>query len=106
MRRQRANAGILRLLGRLLFSVVALVVFILVSVQFARIVNENMAMARTLSSTDSDVATLREHQRRAQRELRRLLDPEGAVPDIHERLRLVRSGEAIIYLQPSPTPDP
>jgi cell division protein FtsB len=103
MKRTRA-AGIVRLFSRLIFGLVAVVVFTLVSIQFARIVNENIAMARSLSSVRQDIATLREHRRREERELRRLLDPEGAVPDIHDRLHMVRSNEAIIYIKPAPAP--
>lgn len=99
MNRRRGAAGILRLFSRLVFGAVAVVVFTLVSVQFARIVNENIAMAHSLSAVQQDVASLREHKREEQRELRRLMDPEGAVPEIHDRLRLVRSNEAIIYLK-------
>ncbi len=104
MKRRRGAAGILRLFSRLVFGAVAVVVFTLVSIQFARIVNENIAMAHSLSSVEQDVATLREHRRADERELRRLLDPQGAVPEIHDRLRLVRPNEAIIYVKPARRP--
>jgi cell division protein FtsB len=103
MKRTRA-AGIVRFFSRLIFGLVAVVVFTLVSIQFARIVNENIAMARSLSSVQQDVYTLREHRRQEERELRRLMDPEGAVPEIHDRLHMVRSNEAIIYIKPAPAP--
>jgi cell division protein FtsB len=99
--RRRGASGIVRLFSRLVFGAVAVVVFTLVSIQFARIVNENIAMARSLSSVRQDVAALREHKRQEERELRRLLDPEGAVPEIHDRLHLVRPNEAIIYVKPA-----
>jgi len=35
------------------------------------------------------------------REIRRLSDPRGAVPEIHDRLHLVGDKEAIIYLKRS-----
>lgn len=99
MKRRRGAAGIFRLFSRLFFGAVAVVVFTLVSIQFARIVNENIAMAHSLSSVEHDVAALQEHKRQEERELRRLLDPEGAVPEIHDRLHMVRSNEAIIYVK-------
>src|SRR5579884_891194 len=100
MSKRRGGApAIVRLFSRLVVGAVAVVVFTLVSIQFARIVNENIAMARSLSSVEQDVATLREHRRLEERELRRLLDPEGAVPEIHDRLHLVRQNEAIIYVK-------
>jgi len=105
MKRTRA-AGIVRFFSRLIFGLVAVVVFTLVSIQFARIVNENIAMARSLSSVEDDVQALREHRRREERELRRLMDPEGAVPEIHDRLHMVRSNEAIIYIKPAPASHP
>jgi cell division protein FtsB len=104
MKRGTRAAGIVRLFSRLIFGLVAVVVFTLVSIQFARIVNENIAMARSLSSVQEDVEALRDHKRREERELRRLMDPEGAVPEIHERLHLVRPNEAIIYVRPAPPP--
>lgn len=105
MKRTKA-AGIVRVFSRLIFGLVSVVVFTLVSIQFARIVNENVAMARSLSSVRQDVAALREHRRQADRELRRLMDPEGAVPEIHDRLHLVRPNEAIIYIKPAPAQHP
>ncbi len=99
MKRRRGAAGIVRLFSRLIFGAVAVVVFTLVSIQFARVVNENIAMARSLSDVQHDVATLRERKRQEEHELRRLLDPEGAVPAIHDRLRLVKANEAIIYVK-------
>ena len=104
MKRRSGAAGVVRLFSRLIFGAVAVVVFTLVSIQFARIVNENIAMARSLSSIQQDVATLREHKRQDERELRRLLDPEGAVPEIHDRLHLLRANEAIIYIKPASQP--
>lgn len=101
MKRRRGAAGAFRLFSRLIVGAVAVVVFTLVSIQFARIVNENIAMARSLSSIRQDVATLRQRKREEQRELRRLVDPEGAVPEIHDRLHLVRPNEAIIYIKPA-----
>lgn len=101
MKRRGRAAGIVRLFSRLIFGAVAVVIFTLVSIQFARIVNENIAMARSLSAVEQDVAVLREHKRQEERELRRLADPEGAIPEIHDRLHLVRPNEAIIYVKPS-----
>ncbi len=105
MSRTRA-AGVVRFFSRLIFGLVIVVVFVLVSIQFARIVNENIAMAHTLSSVQQDVESLREQRRRQERDLHRLLDPDGAVPEIHERLHLVRRNEAIIYIKPAPASHP
>lgn len=101
MKRQTKTAGIVRLCSRLIFGLVAVVVFTLVSIQFARIVNENVAMAGSLTSVQQDVTQLRRHKQETERELRRLLDPQGAIPAIHDRLHLVRPNEAIIYIKPA-----
>jgi hypothetical protein len=99
MKRQTRTAGVLRFFSRLIFGLVAVVVFTLVSIQFARIVNENVAMAGSLSAVQQDIDALRRHKREEERELHRLFDPQGAVPEIHDRLHLVRSNEAIIYIR-------
>jgi hypothetical protein len=106
MTRRASAAGLVRFFSRLLVGIVAVVVFTLVSIQFARIVNENVAMAHSLYDVQHDVLTLREHRREDERELRRLLDPQGAIPEIHDRLHLVRPNEGIIYVKPAHAANP
>ena len=106
MKRQTRTAGVLRLFSRLTLGLVAVVFFTLVSIQVARIVNENVAMADSLSAVQQDVRDLRAHKIEEERELRRLMDPEGAVPAIHDKLHLVRSNEAIIYVKEPPAVRP
>ena len=97
---------IFRLLGRVSATLVALVIFALVGVQFARVIHQNIALAQDLSSTQADVTALEARKRWQLRELQRLQDPQGAIPDIHDRLRLVRHNEAIIFVSPAPSPAP
>ncbi len=106
MKRASGTSHIVRFLSRVLFAVVCVVVLTLVSIQFARIVGENVAMAHSLSSIRQDVKALKAHKRQDEREVRRLLDPSGAIPDIHSRLHLVGPNEAIIYVKPAPTLHP
>jgi len=89
-----------RFFSRLAVAAMVLVVLAMISIQFARIVNENVAMARSLSAAQRDIAALRQRRRSEQREIRRLMDPRGAVPEIHERLHLVAPNETIIYVKP------
>lgn len=103
--KRRARA-ILRLAGRITAATIALLICTLVIVQFARIIGQNVAMAHELSSIRSDVATLQKRHTEQLRELRRLEDPEGVVPEIHDRLRLVRSNEALIFVSPMPSATP
>lgn len=64
-------------------------------------INENIAMANSLSAVQDDIEQMRERRRHQEMEIRRLNDPDGAVPEIHERLRLVRPNEALIYVKPA-----
>ncbi len=99
-------ALLLRVAGRLAAVGVALLVILLVGVQFARAIGQNVAMANELSTVRSDISALRKHRDQQLRELRRLEDPEGAIPEIHDRLRLVRPNEAIIFVSPAPAATP
>jgi cell division protein FtsB len=104
-RRSRASL-IWRFLGRLGAAAVALLVFTLVAIQFARVVDANFALAHELSTTQSDISQLQARREWQLRQLHRLEDPEGAVPEIHDRLRLVRPNEAIVFVSPMPSPPP
>ena len=92
-----------RLLSRIAASLVALIVFFLVGVQFARVIHQDIALAGDLSSSQADIEQLKLRAAWQHRELRRLQEPDGAVPDIHERLRLVRPDETIIFVSPAPS---
>jgi hypothetical protein len=104
---QRARP-VLRFAGRMTATALAILVVTLVAIQFARAIGENVGAARELSSIRSDVMALERRRDEQQRELRRLRDPQGAVPEIHDRLRLVRPNEALIFVSPQPatSPDP
>ena len=56
-RRPRATL-LLRLAGRITAAAVALLVFTLVGVQFARVIGENVAMASELSGVNNDISAL------------------------------------------------
>ncbi len=93
-----------RLLGRVFTTFIALLIFGLVGVQFARVIRDNVALARELHATRHEISALQARRRWQMRELRRLSNPEGAVPDIHDRLRMTRPNEAIIFVSPAPSP--
>jgi hypothetical protein len=96
--------------GRVALAVVACAVLAMIGLQFARAVHENVVLASELGSLRSDVAGLRLREVAQERTIRRLNDPAGAVPEIHDRLRLTRPDEAIIYVkqtgQPTAAPQP
>ena len=93
---------VLRFAGRVAASLVAFLVLSLIAAQFVRVIGQNVALARELSSTQSEVAVLRARAARQMRDIRRLQDPSGAVPEIHDRLRLVRPNETLIFVSPAP----
>lgn len=102
---KRARPALL-VAGRFVAAAVVLLVVTLVMAQFARAIGENVAAARRLSQIRSEIGALDRERDDQERELRRLRDPEGAVPEIHDRLRLVRPNEALIFVSPQPSADP
>ncbi len=95
-----------RLFTRVAATSVAVILLTLIAVQFAHIIGRNIAMARSLHQIQADVLTLRLRKRQQERELSRLNDPSGSIPEIHDRLHLTTSHEAIIYLKRGRLPTP
>jgi hypothetical protein len=85
---------------------VALLVFTLVAIQFGRVIDQNVALASTLTSTRSDITRLEARREWQLRQLRRLEDPDGAIPEIHDPIRQVRPNQAIVFVSPVPSPSP
>lgn len=83
-------------------AAIALLVITLVAIQFARAIGENLTAARELSAIRSDISALERRRVEQQLDLRRLRDPQGTIPEIHDRLRLVRPNEALIFVSPQP----
>lgn len=98
----RRVSPVLRLAGRLTAVALALLVVTLVAIQFARAVGENLSAARELRTLHADIAALQRRRDEQEREMQRLRDPQGAIPEIHDRLRLVRPNEALIFVSPQP----
>ena len=94
--RTRARFKLFTRIGTLL---ICAVVFALVIVQYAHIIGRNIAMVKSLHSVQNDVKTLQDRKRAQKREITRLSDPAGSIPEIHERLHLVRPNETIIFLR-------
>jgi len=98
------RATLFRYLGRIGVVCVALVIVSLIGVQYARVIGRNVALAHELRDVQSDIVGLRARRAHQQREIGRLSDPRGAVPEIHDRLHLVGDKEAIIYLKSTHRP--
>ncbi|MBV9102607.1 MAG: hypothetical protein JO060_03395 [Candidatus Eremiobacteraeota bacterium] len=85
----------------------ALAISAIVFVQCAGLIARNIALSRELAVVRSEVSDLQHKRTEQQRTIRRLHEPAGAVPEIHERLRFVRPKETIIYVkggQPTSAP--
>jgi hypothetical protein len=95
-----------RWIGRIGALSIAVLIVALVGIQFARAIAENVAMSRKLASIRTQVTTMQKHQASQRAEIRRLQDPLGAIPEIHDRLRLVRANEAIVFVSPAPSTTP
>jgi hypothetical protein len=87
-------------------TAIGLLLFTLIAIQFARAIDQNVALASELSSTQHDIDALTARRAHQMRELRRLEDPEGSVPEIHERLRLVGPHETMVFISPAPSARP
>jgi len=96
----------LRVAGRYVLAVAAAWVVILVGAQFYHVIERNFQLVYQLSGTRKEVAQLQTQHAHQLQDIKRLSTDEGAVPEIHDRLRLVRAHEAIIYLKPAPSPVP
>lgn len=101
----RSARSVVRFAGRVTATILALLVLSLVAIQFARAIGENVQAARELASLRADISALERRRNEQQRELVRLRDPQGAIPEIHDRLRLVGPNEALIFVSPQPPPE-
>jgi len=100
------GSTLIRVLGRIGVVCVALIVLSLIGVQYAHVIGRNVALAHQLHGVEHDIVTLKARRAEQQREIRRLSDPRGAIPEIHDRLHLVGDKEAIIYLKHGRAPQP
>ena len=100
------GAALVRGLGRIGVVCVALIVLSLIGVQYAHVIGRNLALAHQLHGVEHDIVTLEARRAYQQREIKRLSDPRGAIPEIHDRLHLVGDKEAIIYLKHGHPPQP
>jgi hypothetical protein len=103
----RRATDVLRLAGRLALLVAGSCTFVLVAVQFEGIVAKNVAMVRAIDASRAEIRSLEARERDQARTLHRLATPAGAIPEIHDKLRLVGPHEEIIYLRgPAPAAQP
>jgi len=81
-------------------SKVAVGIFTLVVVvQYVRIIDRNIVVAGQVRQQESAIHVLESETDEQQRHIARLERSGGAIPEIHDRLHLVASNEAIVYLR-------
>lgn len=85
-------------------AAVTLGLLALIVVQCAKLLERNISLSRELAVLQGETADLQQKESAQKRMIARLRDPSGAIPEIHQRLRVVRSDETLIYVQaPQPT---
>jgi hypothetical protein len=89
----------LRLLGRMTLVVIGGAFVVLIGLQYARMIGKNTGMAAQLAAAQNDVRNLEAKRAEQAQHIRRLSDPAGAIPEIHDKLHLVGDRETIIYIK-------
>ena len=72
---------------------------VLIAVQYVRIVERNVAYIQQIHDVNADVRALEQKRDLQLRQIQRLSDPRGSIPEIHDRLHMVGPHEEIIYLK-------
>ena len=100
--------GRLRVGSRIAIALGAMAMLVLVAMQVEVVVAKNVAIVRDLRDTQDDIAALRRREREQEHALFRLRDARGAIPEIHDKLRLVGPHEELFSVRglPDPTPAP
>lgn len=70
-----------------------------VVVQYVGIIDRNIVVAQQVRVQEAAINVLQDQRDEQQRHIARLTRPGGAIPEIHDRLHLVSSNEAIVYLR-------
>ncbi len=95
----------LRRAGRIVAAATAAWFLIVVATQYVRAVQHNVELSRQLAQMRVELAAQEARKNQDLRDIARLSDPRGAIPEIHDKLKLVGPHEAIVYLK-SPPPAP
>ena len=95
----RHGRRLLRLLGRFTIIAIAGAFITVIGLQYVHIINKNVGLADQLAATQKDVRNLQAKRAEQAQHIRRLSDPAGAIPEIHDKLHLVGDHETIIYLK-------
>ena len=96
----------LRVARRIALACAALALLAVFAMQYWNAIVRNFTLSAELARTRTQIAALDERRNEQRREIRRLQDPEGAIPEIHDRLHRIKPGETLIFLRGVPTPAP
>jgi len=80
------------------------VFMLLVAAQFARVVGTDLKLESDLRQTRTQIATYERRDVRLRRRIARLRTARGAIPEIHERLRMLAPNERMVLVEPRPSP--
>jgi hypothetical protein len=93
------NSPLLAWLARLGVTAIGGTFAVLIAVQYVRIVERNVAYIQQIHGVNADVSALEQKRDQQLRQIQRLSDPRGSIPEIHDRLHMVGPHEEIIYLK-------
>ncbi len=88
----------MRIGGPIVLMLATAAVLIVIAVQVGGIVAKNVDVQARVTSAESDIVALRARRAEQEQTIRRLSDPRGAIPEIHDKLRMVGPHEEIIYV--------
>ncbi len=94
--------AVLRAIWRALVAAALFGSMSMIVIQYARMAHRNLVLAHALAATQADIARLQASREQRMATVKRLEDPRGAIPEIHDRLHLTLPNEAIIYLKQLP----
>ena len=95
-----------RLAARVSVLVAVVTVCSLVAVQYEAILSRYLRLQHQVDDSRAQIAALEAKVVKQKNDVRRLRDPRGAIPEIHDRLKEFGPDEEMIYLRGVPSPAP
>ncbi len=99
-----ARHPLVRFLRRFAALAVGSVFLLLVVAQFARVIGTDIRLGSDLHQTRATIARYERRDARLRRRIARLRTARGAIPEIHERLRMLAPNEHMVLVEPPPSP--
>ena len=96
----------LRVAARVSVLAAMLTVGSLVAVQYEAIVVRYLSLRHQVEDSRAEFQALEAKLHKQNNDVRRLSDPRGAIPEIHERLKEFGPNEEMIYIKGAPSPAP